>query len=225
MRHFPRVILCWLIYSVQLATIAAWNSHCRHVAGHVVLLDTLLSSLEDRKAHWALLYRISDLGGRGRPGFGWIPEDGRSRWPGWIPMDVPAVRCRWFRRRYSAALLAPRPTSPTRRSAFAIRLAQVHPPEQASVDGRRCQDPLRGSDPSLQPPDVDYEGYLAHSHRLEALPLSHHVLWRCRSGQRCTGLCYRHHSGYQPQIDWHSAQSPLRPNLACKLMTLDRGWF
>jgi hypothetical protein len=78
----------------------------RDVAGHGVLSDAVLSSVEDGEEDWDVLYRVAGLGGGGGVGVGGFSADGWVAWAGGVPVDVSGVWPVWSGAGHLAAVVA-----------------------------------------------------------------------------------------------------------------------
>jgi len=201
---------------VVFTATATRNCHCRYVAGHVVLPDPLLPSVEDREAHRPLLYGITNVSRGGRTCVGRVPEDGRAGRSGRLPVDVPPVRNGGRHRRHIAVVVAARQTITTGRGARADWAVEISPSKQAGTDRRRCADPLRGPDPGIPQERVEPHGSVGCHDGLANLPARHHVLWRSRRRQRNAGLRDCHHPRHQSQADGDPTQPAVCPDMDCE---------
>ncbi len=84
-----------------------WNSNSWYVARHGLLPDALLPSLPHRQAYRPVFHSSTSIRRCRRPRLGRLPENGRSRRPRWLPMDVPSLRPCWHHRRLQPVMVAP----------------------------------------------------------------------------------------------------------------------
>ena len=186
------------------------------MARHGVLPNAILPAFKDRAAHRHVLHGRPGVCRRRRACLGRLPADGRRRWPGRLPVDVPHLRTARRRPRRRFALVASRPPPRPWRKESSGPLDAMAAAEPRSPPGRRRRRPLPRSPSRLSPSRLDAPRSGPGPHRLEAVAAGAHVLWRRGRGDRHAAVRDRHHLRHQPQVHRCAAQPTVCAHLDCE---------
>lgn len=185
----------------------------RYVARYDVLPDPVLPAVQDREAHRLLLHRLPGLRRRGGARLGRVPENGRARRPGRLPVDVPGLGAPRGRAGRRPALVAARPPPAARTAATTQRAHALAPHQPGGLEGRGRRRPLSRPQTRVPSPALDLQGPVVRPDRLAAVAADHHVLWRRRRRHRNPALRQRDHRGHQPELHRDPGQLAVRTHM------------